>query len=77
LCFQTVAYREGEGEQVDGGEGLGQALLVMTEVVFERVAVVFQHVEAFILDLPARSGASGDLSHRVPGHWQMVAKASL
>jgi hypothetical protein len=40
----------------------------MPEVVLEMIAVVFQYVEAFILDLPTGAGASGDLGDRVLGH---------
>ena len=51
----------GEGEQVERGERHGQIALAMPEVVFELVAVVFQDVEAFVLDLPPCAAADGDL----------------
>ena len=48
---------EGEGQQVEGGEDGGQVPLSMTEIVFEVIALSFQGVEAFVLDLPARPAA--------------------
>jgi len=70
--FQAVVDgMEGEGEQVHGGEGFGQVFLSMAEVVFEVVAVVFQHVEAFVLDLPSGAGA-GDLDPLVPNQIQSI-----
>ncbi len=51
----------GEGEHVEGGERHGQICLAMSEVVLKLVAVVFQDVEAFVLDLPPRAAAGGDL----------------
>ena len=51
----------GEGEQVERGERHGQIVLAMPEVVFKLVAVVFQDVEAFVLDLPPCAAANGDL----------------
>jgi len=51
----------GEGEQVERGERHGQIALAMAEVVFKLVAVVFQDVEAFVLDLPPGAAADGDL----------------
>ncbi len=66
LGFQAVAYGvEGEGEQVQGGEGFGQMLFSVAEVVFQTVAVVFERVEAFIFDLPPGSGAGCDLGDRL------------
>src|SRR5271170_2950420 len=44
---------EGEGQQVEGGEDGGQVLLAVAEIVFEVIALVFQGIEAFVLDLPA------------------------
>ena len=51
----------GEGEQVERGERHGQIGLAVPEIVFKLVAVVFQDVEAFVLDLPPCAAASGDL----------------
>src|SRR5271165_5176107 len=51
----------GEGEHVEGGERHGQIGLAMAEIVFEFVAMVFQDVEAFVLDLPPRAAAADDL----------------
>src|SRR5271169_3763143 len=44
---------EGEGQQVEGGEDGGKVLLAVAEIVFEVIALVFQGIEAFVLDLPA------------------------
>ena len=40
-------------------------LLAVAEIVFEVIALGFQGVEAFVLDLPARPAAGG------PGWWEM------
>ena len=45
------------GEQDHGGEQVGQISFAMTEVVFEVIALGFECVIAFVLDLPA--GAAG------------------
>ena len=42
----------GEGEQIEGGERHGEKLLAVPEIVFELIAVVFQNVEALVLDFP-------------------------
>ena len=42
---------EGKGQEVHGGEHHGEVFLAMAEVVFEVVAVVFEDVEALVLDL--------------------------
>jgi hypothetical protein len=61
-CFQAVAGGvEGEGQQVHSSEYSGQVFLAVPEVVGQVIAIVFQHVEGFVLDLPAGSGAGGDL----------------
>ena len=52
---------EGEGEKVHGGEQHGEAVCAVSKVVFEAIAVVFQNVESLVFDLPAGSGADGDL----------------
>ena len=40
-----------------------EVLLAMAEVVLEVVAAVLEHVEALVLDLPARPCAGGELGH--------------
>jgi hypothetical protein len=50
----------GEGEQVQARQHHRQKTLAMAEIVFELVAVIFHHVEAFVLDLPARPAAGDD-----------------
>src|SRR5580693_1003944 len=47
----------GEGEEVQARQHHRQKALAMAEIVFELVAVIFHHVEAFVLDLPARPAA--------------------
>ncbi len=58
--FEKVENRmPGEGEQVERGERHGQIGLAVPEIVFKLVAVVFQDVEAFVLDLPPCAASSG------------------
>jgi len=45
-------------------------LFAMPEVVFQMLAVVLQHVEALVLDLPAGAGAGRHLDHVVCCHRQ-------
>jgi len=69
--FQAITCgMEGEGQQVHGGEGSGQAFIPVAEVVCQVIAVVFQHIEALVFDLPAGSGASGKLDHILYRHRQ-------
>ncbi len=69
--FETVADRvNGKGQQVEGCEHHGEVLLAVTEIVFEVVAVGFEDVEAFVLDLLAGSGASHDLGDGVSRNGQ-------
>src|SRR5277367_3626162 len=58
----------GEGEQIEGGQRHGEKLLTMAEIVFELIAMVFQHVEALVLDFPARRAASDDFGDVVLGY---------
>ena len=67
----------GEGEHVERGERHGQIILAMPEVVFELVAVVFQDVEAFVLDLPPRAAAGGDLGDVALGDRQRSDEGRL
>ena len=57
----------GEGEQIEGRQRHREKPLAMAEIVLEFVAVVFQYVEALVLDFPARSAASDDLGDIVFG----------
>src|SRR6202007_2935017 len=50
----------GEGEQIEGRQRHREKPLAMAEIVFEFVAVVFQHVEALVFDLPTRPAAGDD-----------------
>src|SRR5580704_18626981 len=49
-----------EGEEVQACQHHRQKSLAMAEIVLELVAVIFHHVEAFVLDLPARPAAGDD-----------------
>jgi hypothetical protein len=56
--FQAVACGvEGESQKARGGEHSGQMYFPVSEVVGQVLAVVFQHLEAFILNLQTSSGA--------------------
>src|SRR5208337_4000303 len=46
-----------EGEQVQGGQNGREVLFSVAEAVFEVVALVFENVEGFVLDLPSRPAA--------------------
>ena len=52
---------DGEGQKIEGGEQHGEVLFAVAEIMFEMIAVVFQDVEALVLDFPARPGAGGYL----------------
>ena len=52
----------GEGEQIEGGERHGEKLLAVPEIMFELIAVVFENVEALVLDFPSRPTAGDDFS---------------
>ena len=66
--FEQFEYGvPGEGEQIEGRQCHREKPLAMAEIVLEFVAVVFQYVEALVLDFPARSAASDDLGDIVFG----------
>src|SRR5665213_2933321 len=76
--FQAVTCgMEGEGQQVHGREHPGQVFVSMPEVVRQVVAVVFQHVEALVFDLPTGPRAGCDLNHVVPGKRQTGYKSAI
>ena len=50
----------GEGEEVQARQHHRQKTLAMAEIVLELVAVIFHHIEGFVLDLPACSAAGDD-----------------
>ena len=59
--FEQFEHRvPGEGEEVQARQHHRQKSLAMAEIVLELVAVIFHHVEAFVLDLPARPAAGDD-----------------
>src|SRR5208283_4775045 len=51
----------GKGEQIEGRQHHREKPLAVAEIVLEFVAVIFQNVEALVLDLPARATAGDDL----------------
>jgi len=55
--------RRFEGQKIHGGEQHGEVLLAVAEIMFKMIAVVFEDVEALVLDFPSRPGAGGDLRH--------------
>ena len=60
--LQKVEERmPGEGEHVERGERHGERVLAMAGVVLELIAMVVEHVEAFILDLPPFAATGHDL----------------
>ena len=66
--FEQVEHgMPGEGEQIEGRQRHREKPLAMAEIVFEFVAVVFQNVEALVLDLPSRAAAGDDLGDIVFG----------
>src|SRR5208337_3769687 len=54
--FEQVEHgMPGEGEQIEGRQHHREKPLAVAEIVLEFVAVIFQNVEALVLDLPARA----------------------
>jgi hypothetical protein len=56
---------EQQGQDVKGGEEGGQMLLTMAEVVLQVVALGFEGVVVFILNLPSGPSGSNNLSDGV------------
>ena len=52
------------GRPNQGSQQIGQMLLAMTEVMVEMIAVIFEDLDVFVLDLPAGM-ACGDYLHHV------------
>src|SRR5580658_7407381 len=44
---------EGEGEQVEAGQGGREVDFAVAEIVFEIVAVVLENIEGFVFDFPS------------------------
>jgi hypothetical protein len=60
---EAVAHGvEGKGQKVHRGEHHGEALFAVAKIVLQMIAVVFQNVETFVLDFPARPCAVGDVA---------------
>src|SRR3954447_18040605 len=60
---------EGEGEQVEADQEVGQGLLAVAEAVLEVVAL--EHVEGLVLDLPSGTAARGQFGDAVRGDRQV------
>ena len=60
---------EGEGGEVEDGEDRGQMMLAVAEIVLEVVALGFQGIEAFVLDLPACPAAGRQCDDGVRDRW--------
>ena len=58
-----------------GGEQHGEVLFAVAEIMFEMIAVIFEDVEALVLDLPSRPGASRDLGDILRQTLSEVTKA--
>jgi hypothetical protein len=56
---------EPKGEQIEDDEDTGQCLLAVAKVVLEVISVGLEHVESFVLDLPARTATCGDFGDGV------------
>ena len=57
----------GEGEQIEGGERHGEKLLAVPEIMFELIAVVFENVEALVLNFPSRKVFLRETLRRIAG----------
>ena len=66
LIIRIGQFQQGvprEGQQVQRRQQRGQVLLAVSEIVFEMIALRFEHVVVFVFDLPTRA-PGGD----PPGH---------
>ena len=52
---------EVESQEIEHHQHAGQGFLSMAEIMLQVVSVVFQDVERFILDLPARAATGGEV----------------
>src|SRR5512139_3071436 len=53
-----------EGQQVEGGQKIGQMLLAVGKVMVEMIAVVLEDIVVFVLDFPTGT-ACGDGLHNI------------
>ena len=62
--FHAIAHRvKGKRQQIQEDKQLRQVLFAVPEVVLQMIAMVLQHVEALVFDLPTGAGAGHDLGH--------------
>jgi hypothetical protein len=64
-----------EGQQIEGEQNAGEAFLAVSKVVFEIVTVGLEHVEGFVLDLPAGTPAGGQFGDSVAGDGEIGDEA--
>ena len=56
-----------KGQEVEGRQERGEMVRAMAEVVFKMIALSFEGIITFILDLPARTPGLHDRRHRFRG----------
>jgi len=62
--LQAIADRmEVESQQIRHHQKLRQILLAAPQVVLQVVAMIFEHVETFVFDLPAGARTGSDFGH--------------
>jgi len=54
LIHQIQKRVKEEGQEIEAEQEGRQEMISVTEVMFERIAFVFEHVVILVLDLPAR-----------------------
>ena len=59
-----------KSQQIERDQSHGQEIFAVTEIVFEFVAVILQHIESLVLNLPTSPGTSDDFSHVPFVQWQ-------
>jgi len=76
--FAVIAESvEGECQQIERDQQGRQVLLAVTEAVIKIIAVMLQHVERLVLDLPPGAAAGGQLGDRVADNRQIGDKAAV
>jgi len=76
--FHAIAHRmKGKRQQIQQDKQLRQMLFAMPEVVLQMIAVVLQHIEALVFDLPAGARASRNFDHVVRCHRQTGHESAI
>jgi hypothetical protein len=64
--LEEIEHRmPGEGEKVESSQDHGQELFAMAKIVLECIAVIFHHIEAFILNFPSGAATGDDIGDGV------------